>query len=589
MRLPLSAITILVRAEGFQLGWIGLNVFWGKSAGRPSRGRSLRLSSHPLPFHVAPASQLREVTRFTQRQPPPSHIHSATESLRVGLNRMTKYVVVGAGPAGLTAAYSLTQIGIQPTVVEKSELVGGLARTENYKGYRFDMGGHRFYTKSTQVQAIWQRLLGTNFLIRQRLSRIYYAGKFFDYPLKPFNAVAGLGVIEGVRILLSYLWWRVFPYRDETTFEHWVTNRFGKRLFEVFFKSYTEKVWGIPCSELSAEWAEQRIKQLSLHSAVAQMLFKRRNQVRSLIQHFHYPRLGPGMLWESMRSRIEDRGGSVRLNTRVEAIRRDDWHITSILTDCDGVREEVPGTHFVSSMPITQLIKRLDPPAPELVRAAAAELNYRDFLTVCLIVNRRQVFRDNWIYVHEPQVKVARIQNFKNWSPDMVPDQNKTSLGLEYFCQAGDALWNSSDATLIKQAASELSQIGLVKETEVEDGCVFRIPNAYPIYDSRYRQHLQIIKEFVCQFDNLQTIGRNGLHRYNNQDHAMLTGIGAVRNALFADSIDLWSVNADHDYLEEICEHEADPELQRWHQLADSPKVADKRHRDEQVAIDVAK
>jgi protoporphyrinogen oxidase len=487
---------------------------------------------------------------------------------------MRDFVIIGAGPAGLTAAYTLSQLGHTPSLVEACHIVGGLARTENYKGYCFDLGGHRFYTKSAQVQAIWQRVLGDEFLIRPRLSRIYYRGKFFDYPLKPVNAVTGLGVVEGFKILASYFKWAAMPHRCETTFEHWVTNRFGKRLFEVFFKSYTEKVWGIPCSELSAEWAEQRIKQLSLLSAVAQIFLGNRSEVRSLVQQFHYPRQGPGMLWNRVRECVEQRGGRILLKTKTVAIRRKGWRVESLIVEHEGRQEEITGTDFISSMPITQLIKQMDPPPPALILRAADELRYRAFLTVCLIVDRAQVFDDNWIYVHEPRVRVARIQNFKNWSPEMVPDPSTTSLGLEYFCDEGDALWKSPDSELIDLGAHELSQIGLVDPSQVIDGCVFRVPKAYPVYDSRYTRFLSIMKEYLYQFENLQTIGRNGLHRYNNQDHAMLTGIAAARNALFGESIDLWNINAEHDYLEEICETDANPDLQRWHQFGDAPAIA---------------
>ena len=462
-----------------------------------------------------------------------------------------QFVIVGAGPAGLTAAYKLTQAGHLPIVLERSSIVGGLSRTETYKGYHFDMGGHRFYTKSRDVQSLWEEWLGEDLLTRRRLSRIFYGGKFFDYPLKPMNAIAGLGPVEALRIALSYLKATVFPSRVEETFEQWVSNRFGKRLFEMFFKHYTEKVWGISCSELRAEWAEQRIKQLSLGSAVTNMLFAHAGKIRSLISEFHYPRLGPGMLWNRVRQLVEQSGGQVSLNTGIAAIRHDNWRVTSMITERDGQFEEVAGTDFITSMPVTELIKRLDPAPSGLLLDAAHRLRYRDFMTVCLIVNRPHVFDDNWIYIHDPGVNVARIQNFKNWSPDMVPDAGRTSLGLEYFCQDGDQIWNSSDADLVEMAASELERLGLARAADVEDGCVFRVPHAYPVYDSQYRQFLSSIKQYLGQFQNLQSIGRNGLHRYNNQDHAMLTGIAAVRNAVDGEAIDLWNINSDDEYLEE--------------------------------------
>jgi protoporphyrinogen oxidase len=466
--------------------------------------------------------------------------------------RKKHLVVIGGGPAGLTAAYELVKYGLRPTVVEKGSMVGGLARTESYKGFHFDMGGHRFFTKSAEVRKMWHEVLGDEFLHRPRLSRIYFKKKFFQYPLKPFSTLVGLGCVESLLILLSYLRWQLFPYKREDTFEQWVTNRFGKRLFLTFFKTYTEKVWGIPCSELKAEWAAQRIKDLSLKTALLNMFFKPKTTIKTLIEAFDYPRLGPGMMWNVVKSRIENQGGVVRLNTDVTQIIRTDDRIDSIAIACNGHTETVPGTDFISSMPITELIQKLDPPPPETVLRAAQELHYRDFLTVCLIVNTPHLFPDNWIYIHDPEVKVGRIQNFKNWSPDMVPDPAKTSLGLEYFCTEGDGLWTMADAELIELGKREVDRLGLANYADVEDGCVVRVPKSYPVYDSDYREHLEIIRKFVDGLENVQTIGRNGLHRYNNQDHAMLTGMLAVRNLVSGEQNDLWSVNADQEYHEEI-------------------------------------
>jgi protoporphyrinogen oxidase len=461
-------------------------------------------------------------------------------------------VVIGAGPAGLTAAYELTKHDLRPTVVEKGDKVGGLARTESYKGFHFDMGGHRFFTKAPEVKRMWHEVLGTDFLRRPRLSRIYYKNRFFNYPLKPLNALTGLGVVESVRIVLSYAWWQIFPYKAEDTFEQWVTNRFGRRLFQIFFKSYTEKVWGIPCSELKAEWAAQRIKDLSLKTAIVSMFLKPKNTIKTLIEEFEYPRLGPGMMWNSVKEQIERRGGTVRMDADVAAITRNNGRIESITVSVNGHREEIPGKQFISSMPLTEFIKKLDPPAPPAVIQAADKIHYRDFLTVCLIVNKPDLFPDNWVYIHDPEVKVGRIQNFKNWSPEMVPDPSKSSLGLEYFCTEGDALWNTPDDELIELGKREVDRIGLASYADIEDGCVCRVPKAYPVYDSDYREYLDTVREFIGGFKNFQTIGRNGLHRYNNQDHAMLTGMFAVRNMVLGEHNDLWSVNADQEYLEEM-------------------------------------
>ena len=460
-------------------------------------------------------------------------------------------VVVGAGPAGLTAARELTRLGVSPLVLEKSETVGGLARTESYRGFRFDIGGHRFFTKSRPVEQIWRDTLGSDLLRRKRLSRIYYNGKYFNYPLHPWNVVRGLGAYQSTRLILSHLKWQVSPYPREDTFEQWVTNRFGKRLFLTFFKAYTEKVWGVPCSELKAEWAAQRIKDLSFRTAVRSMFIPSKSTIRTLIDSFEYPRLGPGMMWSAVRDDVARRGGTVHLGSDAERILREGSRITGVLVSRNGVHEVVPCRHLISSMPVNELVARLDPPAPDAVRQAAARLTHRDFLTVCLIVDRPHLFPDNWIYVHDPGVSVGRIQNFKNWSPDMVPDQRKTSLGLEYFCTEGDELWAATDSSLLELASRELESIGLARRQDVEDGCVVRAPKAYPIYDSRYREALDVVRGFLGRMENLQTIGRNGLHRYDNQDHAMLTGILAARNQVAGEHHDVWKVNVDQEYHEE--------------------------------------
>ncbi len=472
------------------------------------------------------------------------------------LNPDQKVVVIGAGPAGLTAAYELTKYNIRPLVFEKLDKVGGIARTEYCDGFYFDMGGHRFFTKSKEVNRMWHEILDDDFLLRPRLSRIYYDRKFFDYPLKPFNALRGLGIWQSTLVGLSYLRWQIFPSPREDTFEQWVTNRFGKRLFNLFFKSYTEKVWGIPTSELSAEWAAQRIKGLSLKTAVLNMFIQPRETITTLIEEFHYPRRGPGMLWDEVKSRIELQDGEVHLNSDVKEIKWDGNRLKSVIVMRNGKEHIVEGHDFISSMPIKEFIARLDPPPPQEVIEAASQLFHRDFLTVCLMVDAEHLFDDNWIYVHDPDVIVGRIQNFKNWSPDMVPDPSMTSLGLEYFCNEGDELWSTSDEELIELGKREIDHVGLARSEDVVGGCVFRVEHTYPVYDSNYSQHLGIIRGFLENLENFQTIGRNGLHRYNNQDHAMLTGMLAVKNLVFGKKNDIWSVNAEQEYLEEAIEGE---------------------------------
>ena len=471
-----------------------------------------------------------------------------------------KVVIIGGGPAGLTASYQLSKAGLESIVLEKEETVGGISRTVNYRGYYFDIGGHRFFTKIKEVEEMWKEVLGDDFLRRNRLSRIYYNKRFFYYPFRPFNALMGLGIWNSFLILASYLRGKMILSKDEETFEQWVSNRFGRRLFHIFFETYTEKVWGIPCSEIRAEWAAQRIKGLSLISAVKNALIKpekkrgkKNSVIKTLIDEFDYPKYGPGMMWQKVADEVRSHGSKVRLGSKVIGILREGETINGVEVQRNGHREMITGTDFISSMPIREAIQILNPPAPQHVLDAANALKYRDFLTVALIINKADIFPDNWIYIHDENVKVGRIQNFKNWSPFMVPDVNKTCLGLEYFCFEGDDFWRMSDEELIEVAKKELEDLGFVQRGEVEDGAVVRMPKAYPVYDSDYQRSLAVMRNFLEGMKNFHPVGRNGQHKYNNQDHSMLTAMMATENVL-GNKHDVWQVNEDPDYHEEITE-----------------------------------
>ena len=469
-------------------------------------------------------------------------------------------LIIGAGPAGLTTAYRLAKSGRGVVVIEQDKhYVGGISRTVSYKGFLFDIGGHRFFSKSREVVALWNEILPDDFLDRPRLSRIYYAGKFYSYPLKAFEALRNLGFKQSIACVASYAHARTFPIRDPKTFHQWTRNEFGERLFSIFFKTYTEKVWGMDCDEISADWAAQRIKGLNLSKAIIDGVkrslgFKPRGGAgaKTLIESFRYPRRGPGMMWEAAARKIQESGGRIAMDRKFEKLRLDpERRIWTVETSGgDGTSETFQARHVVSSAPIPELLSALSPTPLTLFHARA--LKYRDFLTVVLIGRTQRQWPDNWIYIHDPRVKVGRVQNFRSWSPEMVPDATSTCLGLEYFCSEGDGLWSMEDARLIALAKQEIAAIGLLRGEEVTDACVVRQKKAYPVYDETYLENLRMIRlELASRFPALHLVGRNGMHKYNNQDHAMMTGMLTAANILAGRTLyDVWQVNEDAEYGE---------------------------------------
>jgi protoporphyrinogen oxidase len=476
-------------------------------------------------------------------------------------NEREQTIVIGAGPAGLTAAYTLAKVGRAVTVLEADPVyVGGISRTEAYKGYLFDIGGHRFFSKSAEIVRLWDEILPDDFIDRPRLSRIFYKNKFYAYPLKATEALMNLGIIESGLCVLSYLWARANPVKDPKTFHQWVRNQFGERLFSIFFKTYTEKVWGMSCDDISADWAAQRIKGLDLASAITDAVKRSlglhrnagANGPKTLIESFRYPRKGPGMMWEAAASKINALGGQVAMDRRVTRVAFDSlnklWTVFSV--DGNGTEHQVRGSHVISSAPIRELAEMVKPD-PQIA-AHANGLNYRDFLTVVLMGKSAVTIPDNWVYIHDPSVKVGRVQNFRSWSPEMVPDADTTVLGLEYFCFEGDGLWSMADDDLAELARREIEKVGLMKGADVFDACVVRQPKAYPVYDDQYREHVAAIRsKLETNFPGLHLVGRNGMHKYNNQDHAMMTGLLTALNIVEGhDRFDVWNVNEDAEYSE---------------------------------------
>ncbi|MBU6267375.1 MAG: NAD(P)/FAD-dependent oxidoreductase [Sphingomonadales bacterium] len=474
---------------------------------------------------------------------------------------MVDVAVIGAGPAGLTAAYLLTKAGLSVTVIEKDpHTVGGISRTVEHEGYRFDIGGHRFFSKSKQVVDLWNEILPHDFIERPRLSRIYYESKFYSYPLRAFEALWNLGIWRSTLCMASFAAAKLRPRQSVKSFEDWTVNQFGKRLYAIFFKTYTEKVWGMPCDEMSADWAAQRIKGLSLWGAVVDGLKrslglnKRPNDgmaVKTLLENFRYPRLGPGMMWEAARDRIIAGGNAVLMGHALKQVAADGnggWRVSATHAAGDRV---IHARHVISSAPMRELAARLHP-LPENAVAANA-LRYRDFLTVALKIRADDdLFPDNWIYIHDSKVQVGRIQNFRSWSPEMVPESGVACVGLEYFCFEGDGLWAMPDADLIALATREMAILGLVTPDKVIGGAVVRQEKAYPVYDETYAANVAALRgELEGKYATLHLVGRNGMHRYNNQDHAMMTAMLTVENILAGHRVyDVWCVNEDAEYHE---------------------------------------
>lgn len=475
------------------------------------------------------------------------------------MGEIIETIIIGAGPAGLTAGYTLAKHGRDALVLEQDPTyVGGISRTASYKGFLFDIGGHRFFSKSKEIVDLWNEILPDDFLERPRLSRIYYRGKFYAYPLKAFEALRNLGLFESALCMASFAWAKAFPVKEPKTFHQWVRNQFGERLFGIFFKTYTEKVWGMGCDEISADWAAQRIKGLSLGAAIMDGLRrslglrKAEAGAKTLIESFRYPRRGPGMMWEACARKMQDMGGRLLMGRSVDQIHYDTtsrlWIVRAAKQNGDV--ETFHARHVMSSAPMRDLMNAIEPKPLSLFNARA--LKYRDFLTVVLIGRPQKELPDNWVYIHDPSVKVGRVQNFRSWSPEMIADGVSTCLGLEYFCFEGDGLWAAPDEELIALAKREIGQIGLMNPDDVNDACVVRQAKAYPVYDDAYAENVETIRrEIAARFPTLHPIGRNGMHKYNNQDHAMMTGMLAALNIIRGEeTFDIWRVNEDAEYSE---------------------------------------
>jgi protoporphyrinogen oxidase len=516
-------------------------------------------------------------------------------------------VIIGAGPAGLTAAYQLlTQTSIKPIVLEKTELLGGISTTINYKGNRMDIGGHRFFSKSDRVMEWWLQMLpleeldrptqviayhnqvrllngGSHapradlddrvMLIRPRKSRIYFQQKFFDYPLRlNQETVLKLGLLKTMRIGLSYFRSLMFPIKPESSLEDFFINRFGRELYKTFFQSYTEKVWGLACNEISAEWGAQRVKGLSIKEALRHSIkrifgknqdFSQKNTETSLIERFMYPKYGPGQMWEEVARQIRELGGEILTACEVDKLHVEGSEVRGvrIIKKENGTTQYVTADYVFSTMPVKELVRALDTNVPSEILEISDGLLYRDFVTVGLLLKKltvadngnehSELISDNWIYIQEPDVRVGRLQIFNNWSPYLVEDKSKIWVGLEYFCNETDSLWQMTDPELIDLATQEMVRMGFIEKSDVIDANVVRMPKTYPAYFGTYYRFDEL-RSFLDQFENLFLVGRNGMHKYNNQDHSMLTAMTAVDNIVEGrrDKSNIWDVNTEEEYHE---------------------------------------
>lgn len=522
-------------------------------------------------------------------------------------------VIIGAGPAGLTAAYELvTRTDIKPVIIEQSNDIGGISKTVVHNGNRMDIGGHRFFSKSDIVMKWWQNILpiqgadskddiliDLNFqrkrsqvkiskggpdpektdkvmLIRQRLSRIFFLRKFFDYPITlNGKTISNLGISRIVKIGWTYVWIQIFPVKNVNSLEDFFISRFGKELYLTFFKDYTEKVWGVPCSEIAADWGAQRIKELSISRALLHALksifkseksIEQKNTDTSLIEQFMYPKLGPGQMWETVAQIIEEKGGLIIKNSEVIELNTGNNQVTGLtyLNHTTNTKSEIVGDYFFSTMPVKDLMNAMGNKVPSIVKTVSDGLQYRDFITVGLLLNKLKIKNetkiktlnglvpDSWIYIQERDVKVGRLQIFNNWSPYMVADIDKVWIGLEYFCNEGDTLWEMKNDDFIQFAINELQSIDIIDKNEVLDSTLIRVPKTYPAYFGTYSQ-FNVIREFTDKFENLFLVGRNGMHKYNNQDHSMLTAITAVNNIISGEKSkdNIWNINTEEEYHEE--------------------------------------